>query len=151
MTLAEQQTATPPPVDHRPRWRRVAPTLLAGGGVALATVALHVHDPHQNGSWGKCPSLLFFGVYCPLCGGLRGVNDLTRFDFGGAASSNALTFVVLPLMAIWWALVLRDRWRGSTRSWVSYLPGGRWPTVLIAVALVFTVLRNVPFGAALAP
>ncbi len=131
--------------------RRIGPSVLAAGAATAATVALHVRDPHQSGSWGKCPSLLLFGLYCPLCGGLRGVNDLTRLDIGAAFSSNAFDFVLLPLLILWWCLVLRDRARGSTRTWFSYAPDGRWTTVLLALALVFTVVRNLPFGSALAP
>lgn len=150
-------TAIPRPVtpdearDQRPLLHRLGPSLLLGGVATVATLALHVHDPHHDGSWGKCPSLLMFGVYCPVCGGLRGVNDLTRLDLPAAWSSNALTFIVLPLLVFWWLRVIRDRWRGSRRPWLSYLPGSRWSTAILTAVLLFTVVRNLPFGAGLAP
>ena len=36
------------------------------------------------------------GIWCPACGGLRAVNDLTNGDVLGAASSN-LVFVECPI------------------------------------------------------
>ena len=75
----------------------LAPALTIGG-LALATVALHVRDPHQHGAWGLCPSAAM-GVYCPGCGGLRAVNDLTNAHVGAAASSNLLLVVLMPFIA----------------------------------------------------
>ncbi|GAB3582131.1 DUF2752 domain-containing protein [Calidifontibacter terrae] len=151
MTTIERPTHHDEVRDPRPLSRRVGPSLLLGGIVATSTLALHLHDPHQSGSWGKCPSLLLFGVYCPLCGGLRGVNDLTNFHFSAAASSNALSLVLLPVLVLWWCSVMRDRIRGSQRAWLSYAPGHRLDIAILVVVLVFTVVRNLPFGAALAP
>ncbi len=77
---------------ERTRWQRVRVPLLTGGLVGAATIALHFRDPHEAGSWGYCPFSALTGLYCPGCGGLRAVNDLTNGDVLGAASSN-LVFV----------------------------------------------------------
>ena len=66
--------------------------------------ALHVRDPHVTHSWGVCPLYAVTGVYCPGCGGLRGVNDLTNGNLGAAASSNLLLVILAPV-----ALVLLGR------------------------------------------
>jgi hypothetical protein len=131
------------------RWQRVRGPVVVLGGLGLATVALHLRDPHQSGSWGYCPSALL-GVYCPGCGGLRAVNDLTRGELGAAASSNLLLVVLLPLLVFLlgrWAL---DRWTGRVRQ-----PDPRRVQVLVVgagiAALVFTVLRNLAVGSWLAP
>ena len=44
----------------------LAPALTIGG-LGLATLALHLRDPHAHGSWGLCPSAAI-GIYCPGCG-----------------------------------------------------------------------------------
>ena len=125
-----------------------APVLVIGG-LALTTLALHVRDPHQQGSWGLCPSAAL-GVYCPGCGGLRAVNDLTRGDLGAAVSSNLLVVTLLPLAVFLlgrWAL---DSWAGRSRG----LEERHVRPIMIAfgvVALAFTVLRNLPVGSWLAP
>ena len=65
------------------RWGRMRAPLVTIGGLAAATVALHFRDPHVQGSWGFCPSAAM-GFYCPGCGGLRAVNDLTNGEVGAA-------------------------------------------------------------------
>ena len=129
------------------RQRMVAPAVTIGG-LALLTVALHVRDPHQHASWGLCPSAAL-GVYCPGCGGLRAVNDLTHGDVAAAASSNLLFVVLLPFVVFVLGRWAYDRWRGVRRASPSWLT----PTVVyagFAVLLLFTVLRNLP-GSWLAP
>src|SRR5680860_987871 len=84
--------------SEQSRLRRIkAPTLVAGAVVG-ASLLLHLRDPHESGSWGFCPWLLLTGTYCPGCGGLRAVNDLTRGDIPAAASSNLLFVGAVPLL-----------------------------------------------------
>lgn len=142
----------PPPVARdaeRSRWERVRPPVLVIGGLAAATLALRLRDPHAQGSWGLCPSASL-GIYCPGCGGLRAVNDLTYADLGAAASSNLLLVVLMPAVIVLLALWAADRWAGRTRR----VDGRRARAVLIGLgvlAAAFTVLRNLPAGAWLAP
>lgn len=129
--------------------RMVAPTSTIGG-LAVATLALHLRDPHQAGSWGVCPSVALLGVYCPGCGGLRAVNDLTHGDLLAAASSNVLLVALMPLAVAALAVWAVGRWRGRSRrlSWQVLRPG---VFALIAVLVSFTVLRNLAAGSWLAP
>ena len=144
-------TATLPARDEtRSRWQRVqGPTLLAGG-VLGASLLLHLHDPHQSGSYAYCPWLLLTGTYCPGCGGLRAVNDLSNGDLAGAASSNLLFVASVPVLLLWWAATVRDRWQGRVRQ----VAARRHATLALAfgvLPVVFAVVRNLPFGAGLAP
>ena len=94
------------------RWQRVATPALTIGGLAVATLALRVRDPHDQYSWGLCPSAAL-GFSCPGCGGLRAVNDLTHGDLGAALSSNLLLVVLVPFAIVALGLWVVDRWRGS--------------------------------------
>lgn len=136
--------------ERSARLRRLTPPLLVAGGLLLASVALHVRDPHQGGSWGYCPWLFLTGTYCPGCGGLRAVNDLTRGDLVGAASSNLLFVASLPLLLGMWVRSFGQRWSGVRRplpsAWVTVLASGS-----LAAIAVFWVLRNLPFASWLAP
>ncbi len=126
----------------------VAPALTAGG-LAAATVALHLRDPHARGSWGACPFALL-GIDCPGCGGLRAVNDLTNLQLGAAASSNLLVVATIPLMLYALGRWSAGRWTG--RAWV--VPERRLlvlTALLILAMLVFTVARNTSAGSWLAP
>lgn len=128
--------------------RMVAPAAVIGG-LAAATLALRLRDPHASGSWGACPFALA-GISCPGCGGLRAVNDLTHLELGAAASSNLLLVLALPLVLYAlgrWAVGAwtGHRWALSQRAMILTTAG-----VLTAMA-VFTVLRNLPAGSWLAP
>jgi hypothetical protein len=134
----------------RGRWARVqAPTLVAGA-VLGASLVLHVRDPHQSGSYLYCPWLLLTGTYCPGCGGLRAVNDLTHGDLVAAVSSNLLFVGSIPLLLVLWGRWFRDRWTGVRRA-TDARRGVVGAVVLAAVALTFWVVRNLPGASWLAP
>jgi hypothetical protein len=118
--------------------------------VLLASVALHLRDPHESGSWGFCPWLLLTGTHCPGCGGLRAVNDLTRGDLAAAASSNLLLVSALPLVAALWVRSFAQRWQGVHRP-LPQPAAGVAAAVAIVLVAVFWVVRNLPVGAVLAP
>ena len=136
--------------DERSRPRRLRGPVLLAAALGLASVALHLRDPHREGSWGLCPWLLLTGTYCPGCGGLRAVNDLTRGDLAAAASSNLLFVGALPLLALWWVRRTADAWRGVRRV-VDDRTALRLATVVLGAAVTFWVVRNLPFAGWLAP
>lgn len=140
--------AHPEPPATRGR-RMVAPAATIGG-LALATLALHLRDPHQHGSWGLCPLNATTGLYCPGCGGLRAVNDLTNGHVGAALSSNVLVTLMIPVAIVLLGIWATDRWQGHSRhlAWQRLRPA---VIGLVAVAVIFTVLRNTAMGAWLAP
>jgi hypothetical protein len=125
------------------RRERVTAPLLVAGAVLGASVVLHLRDPHQSGSYLFCPWLLLTGTYCPGCGGLRAVNDLTRGDLTAALSSNALFVGSVPLVLLLWARWLRDRWRGVRRV-VDHRRGVLWASAFGVVSLVYWFVRNLP-------
>lgn len=133
------------------RAARMRLPVLTIGGLGLATLALAVRDPHQQGSWGLCPSHALLGIDCPGCGGLRAVNDLTHLRLLDAASSNLLLVSLMPV-----AVFLLGRW--ALRSWTGtqHGPGflqrhsARLLPALAITAVVFGVVRNTPAGAWLA-
>jgi hypothetical protein len=143
MTLAEI------PVSTRPRSERIRGPLLSAATLAAATFALHVRDPHVSHSWGVCPLYALTGVYCPGCGGLRGVNDLTNGHVGQAASSNLLLVLAIPFAALFFARWTYGAWTGRE---VRPVPAVSKPvaTALVVLVVVFTVARNLP-GSWLAP
>jgi hypothetical protein len=140
------------------RLDRLRAPLLTAGLVAGLTIALHVRDPHDPGSWGECPWLALTGQYCPGCGGLRAVNDLSNGDVLGAASSNLLFLAMVPVLVGWWLVWFRRSWVGAgpqvghapQRAVRADRPGG-WIAAFTVVMVVFTVLRNLSFGTWLAP
>jgi Protein of unknown function (DUF2752) len=123
--------------------------LLAAGSVAAATLALRLRDPHVAHSWGVCPLYYATGVYCPACGGLRAVNDLTRGHLGAAASSNLLLLALIPVVGLLYARWTLAAWRGDDVTFLPRVP--RAAAIGLAVLVVaFVVARNLP-GSWLAP
>lgn len=132
----------------RARLARVGAPLLLAAGIALASVALHLRDPHES-SWVTCPLYELTGRYCPGCGGLRAVNDLTHGDVLAAASSNLLFVVSIPLLVYAWTRWVRAEWTGRGVGPI------RQPyavaCVVLGAAFVFTVIRNTGWGSWLQP
>ena len=137
------------PAPPATRGRRMLAPAASIGALSLLTLALHARDPHQHGSWGLCPSAMM-GIYCPGCGGLRAVNDLTHGDVGAALSSNVVVTVLIPVGVVLLAIWAVDRWRGHTRRvpWQRLRP---LVVAMVAVLVAFTVARNTGAGAWLAP
>jgi hypothetical protein len=145
MSVVLAQQPAPPAT----RARRLLGPAATIGTLSLLTLALHARDPHQHGSWGFCPSAAM-GVYCPGCGGLRAVNDLTHGQLGAAASSNLLLIVAMPVVVLLLGRWCLDAWTGRVRDHSIRLAG--WSTAVVLVAMVaFTIARNLPAGAWLAP
>jgi hypothetical protein len=124
--------------------------MLVAGSVAAGALALSARDPHDAGSWGRCPLLQLTGVYCPFCGGLRAVNDLTSLDLEAAAASNLLLVALLPLTVLMWGRWARSAWREIS------LNGSPHARRLVGAGLVvlvaaFTIARNTSAGGWLAP
>lgn len=144
-----QLTAPPGSAVTPARRQRLVAPVLTIGALTAATVALHVRDPHAEGSWGICPTAAM-GFACPGCGGLRAVNDLTNGDLLAAASSNLAFVVLLPFLLAGLAVWVVARWRG--RRVVVPMRIVRpvaWAGLVLLVA--FSVLRNLPAGSWLAP
>jgi len=139
-------TSTAESLTFATRFR--APALVALGGAAAFT-ALRVRDPHTEGSWGLCPFLWLTGRPCPGCGGLRAVNDLTHGDVAAAVSSNVLVVALVAVLAVAWVVWIVRTARGVDAPMIRI--GARTSWILVGVVVVFGVVRNLPFGAWLAP
>ena len=124
--------------------------MLALGGIGVAALAaLQVRSPHTGGAYGLCPFHELTGWWCPLCGGLRATHDLTALRIGDALSSNVFAVVIVVLGVGYFCYWAARRWRG--RAARTFEIGPRILLTVGVVAVAFTVVRNLAFGAALAP
>jgi hypothetical protein len=112
-------------------------------------VVLHLRDPHHSGAYGYCPFYELTGWYCPGCGGLRGVNDLTDGHVAAALHSNALLAPLAAVFVVAWVRWCVLRWRGDPRRPLVLSPWAS--TGLLVLMAVFAVLRNTPWGHWLTP
>jgi hypothetical protein len=132
------------------RLLRLAAPLVTFAGVGAAFAYVAAVDPNQPGHYPVCPLLRWTGLYCPGCGGLRAAHALTHGDLTAALGANALAVLLLLACAVGWAGWLATAVRGRPPRLP--LPARSWPWwALGALLAAFTVVRNLPFGAALAP
>ncbi len=124
----------------------VPAAVLAGAAAAFGYVGSV--DPHHPGHYPVCPFLAVTGLYCPACGGLRSAYAVVHGDLGGALHDNALAVAGYGVCAVLWVLWAVREARGVPVR--RRTPAALW-WALGAVVAVFTVLRNLPFGAGLAP
>jgi Protein of unknown function (DUF2752) len=137
-------TAAPgaPPTTHR-----LAGPLatIAAGAAALAFVG--AVDPNEPGHYPPCPVHALTGLYCPGCGGLRSAHALAHGDLAAAVGGNALAVAAFALVAyvlgVWLVAAARDR--------PARVPARVNGWVVLGLVVAFTVARNLPWGAALAP
>ena len=132
---------------HRSRtdlWRPAAVAAAATGALAvIATV-----DPNEPGHYPTCPFLAVTGHWCPGCGSLRALHALTRGDVLGATGRNVLLVASVPLLTWLWVRWVWRTWTGAPRP--ALAPAiAIWSGAVLVV--LFWIVRNLPFGAALAP
>jgi Protein of unknown function (DUF2752) len=135
---------------RRHRWRRAVRGEGPGATVGLLgalVVVVALVDPHTPGRYPLCPWHALTGLWCPGCGGLRAVHDLTHGHLVTALHENLLAVLLAPSLLVWW-LVLRRR-HGGTRH--ALVLSSRGTVLVVALLVVFAIVRNLPIGAGLAP
>ncbi|WP_434588562.1 DUF2752 domain-containing protein [Streptomyces sp. A5-4] len=140
---------SPPPAPApAPLARRLLTPLVALAGVAAAFAYVGTVDPNEPGHYPACPLLQLTGIYCPGCGGLRSAHGVATGDLAGAFGANAMAVVGYAICAALWAVWVVRSARGLPMR-VQVKPVFWWS--LGAVAAIFSIVRNLPFGSALAP
>jgi hypothetical protein len=138
----------PPEPPRGSALRRAATPLGSLAGVAAAWAYVAAVNPNHPGHYPVCPFRYLTGWYCPACGGLRSAYAVAHGQFGTALHDNVLAVAGYGIAPVLWALWLSREVRGRPQR--IRVPRAVW-WGLGALVLIFTVVRNVPFGAALAP
>ncbi|MGW0734593.1 DUF2752 domain-containing protein [Streptomyces sp. NPDC002851] len=135
----------PPPATRGGALKR----LLVPAGVLGAVVGAFAYvgsvDPNEPGHYPVCPFLQLTGVLCPGCGGLRSAHAFVHGDFLTALQANAVAVAGYLLFAVGWVVWAYAAARG--RQLRLRLPSA-YAWGIGGLLLVFTVVRNLPFGAA---
>ncbi|MFE1837016.1 DUF2752 domain-containing protein [Streptomyces sviceus] len=138
--------------------QRVLPrTGLAGrlavpGGILAAVAGAFAYvgsvDPNQPGHYPVCPLYRITGLYCPGCGGLRSAHAFVHGDFLAALQDNAPAVLGYLGFAVLWTVWVVRTARGRPLK-LGLGPVHLWTAGTLL--LVFTVVRNLPFGGWLHP
>ncbi|MFH0520125.1 DUF2752 domain-containing protein [Streptomyces sp. M41] len=136
----------------RPGAGAVTARLALPAGVLAAVVGAFAYvgavDPNEPGHYPACPLLQYTGIYCPGCGGLRSAHAIAHGDLLAALQDNALAVLGYVLFAALWTVWVIRAVRGRPFR-VELGPAQLWASG--ALLLVFTVVRNLPFGGWLHP
>ncbi|MFD6659137.1 DUF2752 domain-containing protein [Streptomyces parvus] len=136
------------PAGRRTGWKGLGTPLGILAAVTGAFAYVGTVDPNEPGHYPVCPLLKLTGVFCPGCGGLRSAHAFITGDLGAAFGANAIATAGYFLFAAVWVLWLVRAWRGKPLR-IGLAPAWWWGVG--AALLIFTVVRNLPFGSALAP
>ncbi|MER7023155.1 MULTISPECIES: DUF2752 domain-containing protein [Streptomyces] len=138
----------PPPARRGPLRRLAAPLATAAAAVAAFGYVGAV-DPQRPGHYPICPLLHLTGIYCPACGGLRSAHAVAHGDLPAALGANAVAVCAYAVCAVFWMVWAVRAARGLPTAGPRPRPVHWW--ALTALLALFTLLRNLPFGAFLRP
>lgn len=141
-------TSDAAPCGGAGRLRAAAAPLGVLGAVAGAFGYVATVDPNTPGHYPVCPLLHFTGLYCPGCGGLRSAYAVAHGHLLTALGCNAVAVAGYVMFAALWVVWCGRAVRG--RTFAPALPP-RYAHAVWGLLLAFTVVRNLPFGAVLAP
>ncbi|MEV0639729.1 DUF2752 domain-containing protein [Streptomyces sp. NPDC050619] len=149
----QSQRLTPPGPKVTPSGAGAVLGRLAVPAGVLAAVAgafayVGTVDPNEPGHYPVCPLLRYTGIYCPGCGGLRSAHAFVHGDFAAALQDNAPAVLGYLAFAVLWTVWVVHAVRGRP---MRIDPGPVLMWTLGASLLVFTVVRNLPFGGWLHP
>ncbi|MFI0740615.1 DUF2752 domain-containing protein [Streptomyces sp. NPDC021100] len=147
-----EPAARPGPAPGRaaaPSVRRLGAPLGVAAGLGAAAALIGAVDPNEPGHYPVCPLLHFTGLLCPACGGLRGLHALLHGDLPAALRANALAVPGYAVFAVLWAAWCVRAVRRDGGMPLALRPVHWWGIGLLVLA--FTVVRNLPCGAVLAP
>jgi hypothetical protein len=134
--------------DHR-TW--LAP--VAAGAIGLAGLAyVRTVDPARDGVFPACPFHRVTGLWCPGCGMTRALHALLHGEVAAAIGSNVFLPLAVLLCGYLWLSWLWPTVRATRLPSLGRVPAAVWG-VLVAAALAYGVLRNLPLApfSALAP
>ncbi len=143
---AETQSA-PPKISAPPSLTAFA-LIVAGVAFAGAGAVVYFFNPSTHGFYPICLFHQLTGLNCPGCGGTRAAYALLHGNFALALKDNALFVLLIPAGA------LRSAWfttKNFRRQPVGNFLPAKFLWVLLAVAVIFTVVRNLPAFAFLSP
>jgi hypothetical protein len=138
----------PPKISPRGNFFTPLAVFLLAAGALAVTATVFVFDPAKNFFYPGCTFHKLTGLNCPGCGATRSLHALLHGNFQVALQDNALFILLLVFFALrggWFAV---NHFRGQANG--SFFPQKfLWP--LLVLAVLFSVLRNLPAFSFLSP
>jgi Protein of unknown function (DUF2752) len=139
--------AIPPKITTSPSLTLFAIMVLCLAALGVGAVVFFF-NPSAYVFYPACPFHALTGLYCPGCGGTRALYQLLHGHVLLALKDNALFVLMLPMLAVWGTRFVVQKSRNQQTAF-QLRPKMVW--LFLVVALVFTVLRNLPGFSWLSP
>jgi hypothetical protein len=147
MIMPAESQPVPPKISTPPSLTAFA-VIVAGAATIGAGAVVYFFNPSTHGFYPVCLFHKLTGWNCPGCGGTRAAYALLHGNFSLALKDNAMfvgLFAAAVARGIWFAAKRVRRHPAGT-----FLPAAILWAVL-AITMVFTVLRNLPAFTFLSP
>ncbi len=124
------------------KYLKLLPGLLV---IVILALLYFEYSPVENILFPKCPLYATTGIYCPGCGSQRATHALLHLDIAGVLRSNVLFLpaVVVVLQHVF-ARFMRNYMQKPQYKSLLDNPKAAW--IVLAVVIIFFVLRNIPFA-----
>ena len=124
--------------------RAVSAAVVGIASVVIGAALLYFFPPEQYRLYPRCLLYSWTGWQCPGCGGLRATHQLLHGNFATAFQLNPLFVLLLPVLALLSGAYWLKRVTG--RDWLHPLRRPFWLWVGLALAVGFTLARNLASG-----
>lgn len=143
MPVANPNLIQPPvitsPASTGMRWGWLLGAMGLGG-----LVILYFFNPVEHAFYPACQFYKLTHLHCPGCGGLRAVHQLTHGHVTAAFISNPLIIASIPIFA-WIGFSKLRHSPNHSASKPLIQSNAAW--TILAIVIVFGILRNLPFAA----
>jgi hypothetical protein len=113
-----------------------------GAGLAATILFLYNFNPAGSSLYPPCPFLTLTGLYCPGCGSLRALHQLSHGHLFAALSLNPLMIISLPFVV--YGLLSEAGFAGRRRILPAVFVTRTWIWLLFGVIVIYWVARNIP-------
>ena len=105
-----------------------------------------IHNPVKSDFiFPQCPSYTLLGLNCPGCGSQRALHHILHFNLKTAFLYNPLLVIVFPFL-LYLIVIQLYNFIFDKKLQVTILSSHLLPKILLALLLVYFVLRNIPIG-----
>ncbi len=112
--------------------------------VCILVIVYYQFDPKVYSYFPECPFHKFTGLDCPGCGSQRAVHALLRGNIAAAADFNLLLVLSIPFLSVHVVYTVLAMLRKNRMRW-KVIDNPLTPKIILAVVLVFWIVRNIPF------
>lgn len=111
--------------------------------VFVLVLLYRTYNPIGNLYFPKCPFRVMTGLKCPGCGSQRAIHYLLNLDILSALKENVVLVISIPYIVAGIVFDSLKKPNENTLKWRKILFGRKAIFVILAIIIVFWVLRNI--------